>query len=140
PNGSYIVRARAIDLAQNESTDTSTRFAITNPVQPPAPLPSLRTLAAPAHDLTLLGAVGASSQHEAWAYGFTSAAPAEVDGERLPYTALGDQLVLLRYDDDSGWRIEDVLRSADGRSPYALLPPDQIARNGLLVRGAMAPT
>jgi hypothetical protein len=140
PNGSYIVRAVAIDQAQNESSDTSTPFEISNVVQPQAPLPSIRTLAAPAHDLTLLGAVAGSPEHEAWAYGFTSAAPAEVDGERLPYTSQGNQLVLLRYDDSGGWRIEDVLRAADGVSPFPLFPADQTAASGLIVRGAMTPT
>jgi hypothetical protein len=140
PNGSYVVRARAIDEAQNESSATSSPFEISNAPQPQAPLPSIRTLAAPAHGLTLLGAVAGSPEHEAWAYGFTSAAPAEVDGHRLPYTSPGNQFVLLRYGDSSGWRIEDVLRGADGQSPFPLLPADQSAASGLLVRGAMAAT
>src|SRR5262249_28395995 len=97
PNRSYVLGAPAIDLAtrlaHNESPDTSAPLGITHPVHPPAPLPPLQTLAAPARGPSLLGAVGASAQREAWASGFAGAAPAEVAGERLPYPALGDQLV-----------------------------------------------
>jgi len=38
---------------------------------------------APAQHIGFLGAIEGSQEHEAWAYGFTSASPAEVDGKRL---------------------------------------------------------
>src|SRR5262249_37620350 len=77
----------------------------------------IETLVAPARNLQLLGSLAGSAQHETWALGTSSAGPAAVDGERLPYTAPGAQIVLLRYTDDGGWQIIDVLRNQDG-SPF----------------------
>src|SRR5262249_51795641 len=74
-------------------------------------------------------------------YGFTSAPPASVGGARLPYTAEGHQLVLLRYTDESGWQIADVPRNADG-SAFPLLPAADVGSNGnaVFVAGAMLPS
>jgi hypothetical protein len=85
----------------------------------------------------MLGEIAGSPQHETWAVGFTSAAPARVDGSPLPYTAPGNQVVLLRYLDSTGWEIVDVPRLPDG-SPFPLLPAGDVDNSGVLVRGAMA--
>src|SRR5262249_12693277 len=50
----------------------------------------------------------------------------------------GNQLVLLRFTDDTGWQVADVLRNPGG-SAFQLLPPSQ-RNGGILVEGAMAPS
>ncbi len=109
---------------------------------------SIAGVVAPAEHITFLGAIAGSPQHEAWAYGFTSAPPAEADGSPLPYEAQGEQLVLLRYTDDGGWQIADVLREADGHNAFKLLPANKVAgmsggkhqAGQVHVAGAMAPS
>lgn len=129
PDGRYDLRVIATDRAGNATTSPAVRAVVSNPGAKPDPRLSIENVAAPADDIHLLGAVTGSPQHEAWAWGYTSAPPAEVDGARLPYTSQGDQLVLLRYTDNGGWRIADVLRKPDGtayptREPADLLRPD----------------
>src|SRR5262249_34273111 len=94
-------------------------------------VPSIESMAAPASEVAMLGSVAASPDHETWAYGFTAAPPAVVGGTALPYTAQGHQLVLLRYTDESGWQIQDVLRNPDG-SAFALPPAAALWAPGAL--------
>jgi hypothetical protein len=141
-NGSYDLRATALDAAGNRTSSAVVAgIEVDNPTQPPTAQPSIVGMMAPAHSITILGTVGGSEQHETWAYGFTSAPPAEVEGKRLPYTADGEQLVLLRYTDRTGWQIADVLRNPDG-SPFKLLAPEEVqapsaGENGVHAAGAM---
>jgi hypothetical protein len=139
PNGSYDFRVVATDRAGNKVTsDPVTGIVVDNPPLPQPPTATVQTMAAPAHDVQLLGALADSPEHEAWAVGFTGGAPARIDGTPLEYTAEGNQLVLLRYTDDTGWGIADVLRLPNGQ-PFPLLPPDSVG-GSVFVRGAMAPT
>jgi photosystem II stability/assembly factor-like uncharacterized protein/murein DD-endopeptidase MepM/ murein hydrolase activator NlpD len=144
-NGAYDFRATAIDAAGNRaSSAVVSSIEVDNPVQAAIVPPSITGMMAPAHSITILGSVAGSEQHETWAYGFTSAPPAEVQGKRLPYTADGEQLVLLRYTDDTGWQIADVLRNPDG-TPFKLLSPEEVqapnpGENGVHVDGAMTPS
>lgn len=144
-NGVYDFRATAVDVAGNRaSSAVVSRIEVDNPVQSATPTPSITGMMAPAHSITILGSVAGSEQHETWAYGFTSAPPAEVQGERLPYTADGEQLVLLRYTEETGWEIADVLRNPNG-TPFKLLSPDEVqapnpGENGVHVGGAMTPS
>src|SRR5581483_2081356 len=140
PNGSYDLRAVATDVAGNQSASAVVASReVRNDADAGPPGATISTSLAPAHDIRLLGSIADSTQHETWAVGFTSAPPAVVDDRQLPYTALGDQLVLLRYTDDGGWQIADVLRSPDG-SAFPLLPPDQVQHSAIGVVGAMAPS
>jgi photosystem II stability/assembly factor-like uncharacterized protein len=137
-DGRYDLRAVATDRAGNTTVSAAVRdVAVANPGQPPAPRLAVEHLAAPADNVRLLGAVAGSSEHETWGYGVSSAAPATVDGERLPYTSPGEQLVLLRYTDAGGWQIADVLRNADGSAFELLRPGDQ---NPPSLRGHMTPS
>ncbi len=146
-NGPYELRAIAEDKAGNETTSPLADVTIDNQSSAPAVSATIAGVAAPAQGIRFLGSIAGSSQHEAWAYGFTSAPPAEVDGSRLPYTAQGEQLVLLRYTDDGGWQIADVLREPNG-SPFPLLPADKVSSvnggpyfpNQVHVAGAMTPS
>ena len=83
---------------------TSPDVEVENPSLAPAVSASIDGVAVPARDVSFLGAIAGSPEHEAWAYGFTSAPPAEVKGSPLPYEAQGEQLVLLRYTDKGGLR------------------------------------
>jgi hypothetical protein len=140
PNGTYDFRTVAIDAAGNKAiSPVVANIAVDNPVQAPTTPPTIDDTVAPAHRVTLLGSVAGSAQHETWAVGFTNAQPALVGGSRLPYTATGDQVVLLRYLDSTGWEIVDVPRMPDG-SAFQLLPAQQVDNAGVLVRGAMAPS
>jgi len=58
--------------------------------------------------------LGTTRDGETWAVGTSSAAPPSIDGQRLPYTRRGSQLVVLRHTDAGGWQVRDVLRTADG--------------------------
>lgn len=144
-NGTYDFRATAIDAAGNRaSSATVSSVEVDNPAPPAMPPTSISGVMAPAHSIAILGAVTGSEQHETWAYGFTSAPPAQVDGSRLPYTAEGEQLVLLRYTDQTGWEIADVLRNPDG-SPFKLLAPSEVqapnaGENGVHAAAAMSPS
>jgi hypothetical protein len=135
-DGRYDFRAVATDRASNTAASAAvTDVTVANPGEARPGALKIENVVAPARDLHLLGAVDGSAQHETWAYGSTDAGPASVGGEPLPYTAPGHgQLVLLRYTDDGGWQIADVLRNADG-SAYR-----QLANGKLAVAGQMAPT
>jgi photosystem II stability/assembly factor-like uncharacterized protein len=147
-NGSYNFRAIAEDVAGNEATSTIVPdVEVDNPSLTPAVSPSIAGVAAPARDVSFLGAIAGSPEHEAWAYGFTSAPPAEVNGSPLPYEAQGEQLVLLRYTDKEGWQIAEVPRGPDGE-PFKLLKADEVSdatggahvANQVHVAGAMTPS
>jgi hypothetical protein len=69
----------------------------------------------------------------------------------LPYLAEGEQLVLLRYTDESGWQIADVPRCEPGSPPelcdsktgaFKLLEAEEVdkERGGVRVAGSMAPS
>jgi len=147
-NGSYEFRALATDVAGNEAISPEVDDVEVDNMSLAAPFSaSVIGIVPPAEQIGFLGAVEGSPQHEAWAYGFTSAPPAEVEGHRLPYTALGEQLVLLRYTDEGGWQIAEVLREPDG-SPFPLLPADTVSSESegrhledqVHVAGAMTPS
>jgi hypothetical protein len=124
-NGIYDLRAVARDAAGNvTASDPLTGVQVENPPSSPPRFPSLRNVMAPAQNLTLLGGVTAD-RGETWAVATTPAAPAEVGGVRLPYTALGGQPVLLRYRDGEGWQIVDVPRNPDGTA-FRFLGPDEL--------------
>jgi hypothetical protein len=122
-NGSYDLRAVATDVAGNTATSPAVAgVVVSNPTGPPPGDFTITDYAAPATSISLLGEIAGSSQRETWAYGYTNAPAPTIDGATLPYTAAGDdQLVLLRYTDATGWEIADVLRNADG-SAYPLDP------------------
>ncbi len=147
-NGPYDFRAIAEDVAGNEATSQAVSdVTVENPSVAPAVSASIAGVAAPARDVSFLGAIAGSPEHEAWAYGFTSAPPAEVNGSPLPYEAQGEQLVLLRYTDSGGWQIADVPRGPEGE-PFKLLKADEVsdATGGahlteeVHVAGAMTPS
>jgi photosystem II stability/assembly factor-like uncharacterized protein len=144
PNGLYDFRVTAQDVAGNrEASPVISSLEVDNPTLPPAVSASLTGVVAPAEDITILGAVAASPQHETetWAYGITRAPPATgMAGSPLEYTAQGHQLVLLRYTEKGGWQIADVLRKGGGEEPFKLLPAEALdinANGGLQVTGAM---
>jgi hypothetical protein len=139
-NGLYDLRATAIDSAGNRRTSAVIAgIAVNNPTLPPVVSASITSVVAPAQGVTILGAVG-GGHPETWAYGFTSAPPAVVNGETLPYTASGRQLVLLRYTEEGGWQIADVLRNPGGVSAFELLPKEQVSTNSdVRVTGGMTP-
>ncbi|MGO9976531.1 MAG: Ig-like domain-containing protein [Solirubrobacteraceae bacterium] len=126
-NGLYDLRAVATDLAGNVSdSQVFSGVSITNATVPLNPDSlTITDYVVPATNVSLLGAITASSDGETWAYGFTTAPPAIVNGTALTYTTpayttqQNGQLVLLEYTDAGGWQIVDVLRNADG-SPYQL--------------------
>ena len=138
--GERDLRATAIDGAGNSRTSAVIPgAAVNNPSLPPVVSASITSVVAPAQGVSILGAVG-GSHPETWAYGFTSAPPAVVNGETLPYTASGRQLVLLRYTEEGGWQIADVLRNPGGVSAFELLPKEQVSvTSGVRVTGAMTP-
>ncbi len=126
-NGLYDLRAVAIDLAGNVAdSQVVSGISIANATAALNPDSfAITDFVVPATHVSLLGAIAGSPDGETWAYGFTTAPPATVDGAPLTYTAPagGDgQLVLLEYTDTTGWQIADVLRNADG-SAYALSSP-----------------
>jgi photosystem II stability/assembly factor-like uncharacterized protein len=126
-NGPYDFRAIAEDVAGNEATSAVVSDVdVDNPSLAPAVSASIAGVTAPARDVSFLGAITGSPEHEAWAYGFTSAPPAEANGSRLPYEAQGEQLVLLRYTDSNGWQIADVPRGPQGE-PFELLKADEVS-------------
>ncbi len=143
---SYDLRAIATDVAGNTATSTVSGITISNAATGGANAFSLSDTDVPATDITLLGELSGGTDHETWAFGYTSAPSATVAGTPLPFTAdtadTGDrQLVLLRYTDAAGWSIADVLRNADG-TPWPL-PAGTAALDtptGAKVTGAMAPT
>jgi hypothetical protein len=136
-NGRYDLRATAVDLVGNRQSSAEVGVEVNNPPTAPAVSASIAGVVAPANHVTILGSVMGSPQHETWAYGFTSAPPAEGSGSPLPYTANSQQLVLLRFTTEGGWQIADVLRNPDG-SAFELLPASKVPNAGqILVSGAM---
>ena len=147
-NGPYDFRAIAEDVAGNEATSqVVSDVDVENPSVAPAVSASIAGVAAPAREVSFLGAIAGSPEHEAWAYGFTSAPPAEANGSPLPYEAQGEQLVLLRYTDRDGWQIAEVPRGPEGE-PFKLLKADEVSditggahvSNQVHVAGAMTPS
>jgi hypothetical protein len=136
-NGPYDFRAIATDLAGNTAVSAVVSASVTNPPQPPPAQTSIQGVALPAHDVSMLGSVASSPVHETWAFGFTSAPPASIAGQQLPYTAEGDQFVLLRYTDDGGWQIADVLRNPDG-SAFPLRPGGGVTAVGQMTASGEA--
>jgi hypothetical protein len=138
PNGAYDLRVLVTDRAGNSgASPLAAGVVVDNPAPPERARPSLVSMSAPARSVRLLGSIADSPVGETWALGFTSAPAARVRGVALPYTSPGDQLVLLRYTDDGGWQIADVLRLPGG-APFPLLGAD--ARASIFVTGAMTET
>jgi len=136
-NGRYDLRAVATDVAGNPSTPAVLAgVSISNAVTATNPDNfSITDVVAPATNLTLLGTTAGG---ETWAVGYTTAPPAVVNGTPLKYTNLGgEQVVLLRYTDATGWQIADVLRCPDG-SAYQLGSGEQPGKS-VVVSGQMAP-
>lgn len=128
PDGSYDFRVIARDVAGNSApSPVQQGVTIANPSKTTFANLTITNLLAPATNISLLGTVAGSPDHETWAYGYTTASPAVVNGVPLPYTAGSgnQQLVILRYTDESGWRIVDVLRNADGTG-FALAPTQTV--------------
>jgi hypothetical protein len=120
-DGPYQVRVLATDLAGNSALSAAVSgFTIGNGAVTEYGAFTVTDYVPPADDMSILGTIKDSPQDETWAYGYTSAPPAEVDGSRLPYTAPPgvEQLVLLRYLRSTGWEIVDVLRNADGSTAF----------------------
>src|SRR5262249_32517604 len=153
--GLYDLRATASDRAHNTQTSPAVaNVEVNNPVLPPVVSASIASQEVPASGVTILGDVGGPGrERETWAFGFSSAPPAQaLDGSKLPYTGDGDQLVLLRNADSAGWQIADVLRcppeltrSGDPRcdpsGAFRLLPADKVAKTKPPeVVGAMTPS
>jgi hypothetical protein len=146
-NGPYDFRAIAQDVSGNQATSAVVADVEVDNQSLAAPFSaSIVGVVAPAEHIGFLGAVANSPEHEAWAYGFTAAPPAEMGGSRLPYEAQGEQLVLLRFTETGGWQIADVPREPQGR-PF-LLPADEVSSetggrhvaNQVHVGGAMTPS
>lgn len=135
-DGSYDLRAEATDGAGNTAASpVVSNVAISNPSTQNFDSLTLTNFVAPATNVRLLGEIRGNPQHETWAMGQTSAPPPIVSGAPLPYTAQGGaQEVVLKYTDDTGWRIVDVLRNPDG-SPYPLSK-----RGNPVVNGQMTAT
>ncbi len=133
PNGTYDVRAIATDRAGHTTVSQTVTFSTSNPTPPPPVSLSVAGTAAPATDLTMLGIDATTG--ETWAAGFTSAAPATGPDGVLTYPDAGDHLVLLEHSDAGGWQIADVLREADGTTPFSL--PG--GRNDVHVSGTILP-
>jgi Transglycosylase SLT domain len=138
-NGTYEFRAIAEDKAGNEALSPSVPgIQINNETSAPSVSASVSGVVAPAQEVHFLGTVAAnaSPQNEAevWAYGFTRAPPAEVDGHELEYTAQGKQLVLLRNTQKGGWQIAGVPQLEEGKA-FNLLPANEVS--SIQVAGAM---
>ena len=141
-NGLYDFRAIAVDAAGNEApSPVLTGIEVKNAALSAMTPASIAGVVAPAEDVKFLGAVADSPKHEAWAYGFTSAPPAEAEGARLNYDEPGEgqHLVLLRYTSEGGWQIADVLREPNG-GIFKLLAPDKVEINHVHIAGEMAPS
>lgn len=130
-NGSYDLRVEATDNAGNTAASPVVAgVEVSNLASENFADLTLTNYIAPATNIHLLGEIAGSPNHETWALGETNAPPPTIDGAPLPYTAQGDgQWVLLRYTDDTGWEIVDVLRNQDG-SPYQLDPTQPAVVSG----------
>src|SRR5262249_22374541 len=96
PNGLYHFRAIVTDVAGNVGKSSLARgVSVSNPQRSDYTQFSITNFVVPAKNVTLLGEVAGSPENETWALGRTNAAPASVDGTRLPYTAEGDSQVVL---------------------------------------------
>ena len=147
-NGAYDLRAIATDNAGNAATSTIVSgVTVDNASEPPPVSATVTNVVAPASDIGMLGTITApesasDGSGDTWAYGLTSGAPAEVDGQRLPYTATGAEVVLLRSSASGAagaggdWQVVDVLRNAND-SPFQLLPSADLQGSPYLT-GAMA--
>jgi hypothetical protein len=116
-DGAYDFRVLATDAVGNSApSPVVAGVTISNPGKTTYGNFQITNYVVPAANVTLLGEIANSPVHETWAYGYTTAPPATVNGSQLPYTAgTGNpQLVLLRYTDPTGWQIADVLRNHDG--------------------------
>lgn len=135
-DGDYDLRVEATDRAGNTAASPLVAgVSVSNPSVQRFDDLTVTNYALPTSGFALLGELAGGTQHETWAYGVTNAPPPVVDGAPLPYTAQGaGQLVLLRYTDDGGWQIADVLRNADG-SAFVQAPGVP-----LQVTGQMAPS
>ncbi|HEY6888833.1 MAG TPA: hypothetical protein VI300_13665, partial [Solirubrobacter sp.] len=128
-DGAYDFRVVATDTAGNSAASPIVKnVAVANPGRLAPGVRAVTNMVAPATDLRLLGTTNAG---ETWATGIASGPPAVVDGQPLTYTRRGNELVLLRYTEAGGWRIQDVLRDADGAA-YDVTGTD--------VRGQMTPS
>jgi photosystem II stability/assembly factor-like uncharacterized protein len=149
-NGSYELRATAEDHAGNKSFSAAIHgVPVSNGSSAPAVSASLSGIITPAQGVHFLGTATATAQHpaETWAYGFTSAPPAEVAGQRLEYTAEGQQLVLLRYTAAGGWQIAGVPEQEEAggsEKAFKLLKHQEVegvgSGNRVHVDGAMTPS
>jgi hypothetical protein len=119
-DGSYDFRLLATNGVGNQAPSAVVGgVTISNPSKTVYGNFQVTNYVVPATDVSLLGEIAGSPVHETWAYGFTTAPPATVNGSPLPYTAgTGNkQLVLLRYTDPTGWQIIDVLRCGTVADP-----------------------
>jgi hypothetical protein len=134
PDGSYDLRAVAADLAGNTATsNVLSSLTLGNPSSTAFSGLAVTNVQLPVTNASLIGELP-GSEHETWAIGETDAPPPTVNGSTLPYTVEGDsQVVVLRYTEDGGWQIVDVLRNADGGA-YQLQPG-----YGYSYKGSMAP-
>ncbi len=120
-DGSYDIRAVATDNAGNSAASTVTGVGIANPGAERFGGLTITDYATPTTANFLLGELP-GDEHETWALGRTDAPPPTIAGVQLPYTAAGDgQEVLVRYTDDTGWQVADVLRNPDGTA-FPLYP------------------
>jgi hypothetical protein len=122
-DGSYDFRALATNAVGLQGSSVVSGVTVSNPGKTTYGNFQVTNYVVPATNVSLLGEISNSPVHETWAYGYTSAPPATVNGNGspLPYTAgAGNpQLVLLRYTDPTGWQIAGVLLNEDG-SPFQL--------------------
>ncbi|MDA0163845.1 hypothetical protein OM076_26480 [Solirubrobacter ginsenosidimutans] len=110
-DGTYDFRVVATDTAGNSAASPIAKnVAVSNPGRVAPGGRAVTNVVAPATNLQLLGTTNTG---ETWATGISTGPPAVVDGHQLDYTRRGNQLVLLRYTEAGGWRIQDVLRDAD---------------------------
>ncbi|HUA47170.1 MAG TPA: hypothetical protein VMA77_18185, partial [Solirubrobacteraceae bacterium] len=137
-DGSYDIRAQAADNAGNTATSaTVSGIGISNPGATPFGGLTVTDYLPPATNIHLIGELP-GAEHETWAIGQTNAPPPIVNGASLPYTAQGNgQVVLLRYTDDAGWQIVDVLRNPDGTA-FQLIPGGTFAVSGTMTSSGEA--
>jgi hypothetical protein len=146
-SGTYEFRAIAEDLVGNVTVSAAQKgVTVDNSGLAPVVTASISGVTAPAQEVHFLGTIAAGTPRaETWAYGFTSAPPAKVGGNELEYTAVGGQLVLLRYTEAGGWQIAEVPeeQTPSGDRAFALLKPSEVQSTGaneVKVDGAMTPS
>lgn len=138
-NGTYDLRAVAYDNAGGQAPSAVLpSITVTNTGATRYGDLTITDYVAPASRIALLGSVASSSEGETWAYGYTNAPPPVVGGGPLPYTASGNnQLVLLSYTNATGWQIADVLRNADG-SAWQQIPGARLSVSGQMTSSGAA--